>query len=145
MCLTVNFKTRQAARDAKKTPFIAAKNITVWKVVEKENGKFKSPYMSAFKWEEGQTYTSKLKCKVEKSEYNGWLLQVDEGLHAAMTKQMAMNIFYYSNTRRIIEMIIPKGAKYYIGNRGDIVADTMKFPIGAKIYTTKQFKKAYPL
>lgn len=147
MCLTIAETTREKARTRKKNPNIATKAFTVFKVVENWKGVYHSPYMSSFIWEEGKTYTSKFSGNIEKADGASglWWLHIDKGLHANVEAEKAMNTAYYARNRRIIEMVVPKGAQYFINKKGEVAADTMKFPKGAKIYTTTQFKKAFKL
>ena len=49
--------------------------------------------------------------------------EINDGLHAYQDLYKADEICY--DGRKIVEMWIPKGAKYYLGVNGDIVSNQM--------------------
>lgn len=98
MCLT-NVTTKRKT---------ATEDIPCFKVLtEYSNGKFCTPY-KIIPIVLGRSYTSKL------SRPNHQAVEV--GIHAFLTLEHAECMASYTPTRRkIVKCIIPKGAKYYIG------------------------------
>ena len=126
----------------------------VYKVVRLQaDGRFTSPYQS-FDWEEGQYYYQDDDKMVTggigkwygwADSAGSWMFSVHEGLHACSAPSSAHvrgYNQYNSKNIRIIEMVIPKGAKYYEQD-GDIVSTEMIFPEGAKAYTLAKFAKKF--
>lgn len=137
-------------------------DLIVYKVVRKYRGSTTygikgamfSPYQH-FQWEEGQHYyqdDDKLGCEsldrkmwISAENASLWSFNVHEGLHACLTPKAAnilANNQYNRDQIRIVEMIIPNGAKYY-ADKNSIVATEMVFPENAKVYTISQFQKKF--
>ena len=138
MCLTIKSKSEMQPE-----PKVAEKDINVYKVLRREfrlgESKFITPYMghkinfSDGKWvgDVGALYP------LESSEYDmRW--EVHTGLHAYKTKvaaqadvrnsEMYSNIFFpHCNDYEMVicKAYIPKGARYYIGTKDDIVSDRL--------------------
>lgn len=128
MCLTTKaFNTRAEAREAAKNPLIAKKDIIVYKGLDKyKDTGYKSPCLK-FLWEPGthyyQTGNKQLGTSILKGWANQWRIYIEEGLYA-YTKNTTV---YFGN--KLIKMVVPKGAKYFISNNGnEIVATEMIFP-----------------
>ena len=130
MCLTLNkkFKTEKAALEASKNPLIAKKDMTVYKAVRPVNeNKFQAIYQT-FTFEKGYHYyqTGKefsfIVSLVTYSPDSLYNLRVYRGLHSYIRKYQAQS---KGHTERVI---IPKGAKYFIGKNGDIVSNQLIFP-----------------
>lgn len=103
------------------------KDITVYKVLVYEDGIYLSPiWSSRYKIGELKTADS---LKIYKN-YRLGMHSVEEGLHTWTTIELAMDMIpcnpsyvYGEGCREVIaECTIPKGAKYIIGERGDIVS-----------------------
>ena len=123
MCLTISqyFKTRQQARDFSKQPLIAKKDIVVYKVINIFGGA--SIYRN-FKYEQGYHYYQTGKRPFGFVIYKGsfqekWKIDINEGLHSYSTVTKATS--RCDSYSKVVEMIIPKGAKYFIGSNNDIV------------------------
>ena len=136
MCLTLRFKTLEEAVNAKSTPQIAKRDITVYKILDYDYIRERNCYISPhrhFPWEMGYHYYQDTSeglpafsfyiCSDEKGTV---LLKIHEGLHAYTRLKDVRNQIY--GTRRLFRMIIPKGSEYYKNSRtGEIVADNMIF------------------
>ena len=132
MCLTVNkvFDTRKDALKYYRTPNVARRNITVWKslisVVSDKSGRVieaKSPH-KCFLYERGFCYYQSGHKFTQKTQMIGtgmWELRIFRGLHAYRRRNHPAD-----NT--LMKMIIPKGARYFIGVGNDIVADQLIWP-----------------
>jgi len=129
MCLTATFKTRDAARKAKKNSLIAKEDINVFKILTRGNF---APFKS-FLYEKGMHYYQEGKPfgigKIEKPWYSSmWRFDVEQGLHSYTSKSKAEeHLSFYINIK-IVKMIIPKGALYYIGINGDVVSSELIYP-----------------
>ncbi len=143
MCL--NIVNRKGIRYTNKPrPFTAKKPIKVYKVLD---GSY-SPYRS-FRWVKGYYYYEDEPLEV-KGQFTLWNQQlgffeqfeqpvssnrysarfsIERGLHAWQSKHIAYNSYTYHirTNARIVEMIIPKGAKYFLGDDGDIVSDKILY------------------
>lgn len=112
MCFIIRVKSE---KDFKKVriPKVAKKDITVYKVLQL-NGY--SPYRSNFKYEKGYHYyqTDKEPAFTFFESSFPLRLEINRGLHSCKTKHAAEKIrWFYPEGRKIVKMIIPKGAKYY--------------------------------
>ena len=129
MCLTIQtrFRTRQEARDLQ--PSIAKKDMVVFKIISPIGI---SPYRN-FKWEPGFHYyqdNCKLPKNIRQNYSDQWRVRVHIGLHAFTTLYQAevKKRNWLSQNDMIVEMIVPKGAKYYLGENNDIVSTEMIYP-----------------
>lgn len=123
MCLTI-VNRKGEYYNKKPRPFVAKKPIKVYKVLD---GMY-SPYRR-FRWQRGYNYYEDQPLIVG-VDYR--LFIIGKGLHAYQSRDDAHGSFAYSSTSRIVEMIIPKGAKYFLGDNGDIVSDKLNFPAKKK-------------
>ena len=136
MCLRVNkaFPTKKDAQNYKGE--IATKDIKVYKVLEygtsgKSNkDRAYSPYRG-FYYDKGTQYTES---KLNRRYYTtGWShqcsLTIEKGLHAYVKKncrQIKNHLSTYAHAKPVvIEMIIPKGSIYYLGDNNDIVTNNL--------------------
>lgn len=115
MCLTIKtYKTNKAFRRAKPPlPEVATHDMLVFKRLTIRN---KSPYQHQT-YVFGKKYYSQLGIDSDSS----WCrIIVNKGLHAYLTKELAKE--FKTGYEAIRPAIIPKGAKYFIGEHRDIVA-----------------------
>lgn len=127
MCLVINgFKTRQEAIDYKKKFFVAKKDILVYKILRSTNY---APYKN-FEYEKGFHYYQVGKPFSFDIGYWGdkWQIAIGKGLHAytSLTAAQCPKIMFFNSTIKIVEMIVPKGSKYFISsNEKEIVSDNL--------------------
>jgi hypothetical protein len=125
MCLTISgFATRELAREAKKKPKIATKDIVVYKRLMKYSNI--SPHYYMF-WKKGYRYDEDSFgfSQIEKSYFYGdWRFEISKGLHCYSSKKVAIaNLFL---DEKLIEMIIPKGTEYFENEKNcEIVTKTL--------------------
>ena len=145
MCLTLKRKFRsenEAKRFSCKTAKIATEDIKVWKCLEiknKSNTTGRAPYRGTL-YKEGEL--KKVKAfgfGYYQHDDGKWDVDIDQGLHACTTYQTAT--WLKSSDRFIVEMIIPKGTKYFKGDDNDIVSLQLLWPKKA-IPATKQVVEA---
>lgn len=155
MCLTT-IKTFFLSKDEKnhiydtdinKFAEIAKEDIIVYKVLRLKSNFWPilsglSPFQD-FKYIIGKTYTSKFVLGDYSRPFNiydapEYHLEIENGLHAyASSSNEFMNrTLSSSKPHKVFEMIIPKGSKYFVGTRHDIVSDTLIWP--SKFYFLKQ-------
>jgi hypothetical protein len=117
MCLTLKFRTRQLARDARNQPLIAKKPFTVYKVLMENN---KSPYQEYQYLPGVNLSTEKFTSTVEDDGYSDtkWHLKINQGLHAMATEQDAKKKRAELNKgiskHKIVEFIVPAGTPYFL-------------------------------
>lgn len=136
MCLTISNLTKERAIKLARDYKTAKEDIIVYKVLRFTREKFESPYQG-YVWEKGQHHfqtDGKLGTRIYKSLWssNGKLsIDVNQGLHAYTHKNVAISSAQWmdgKNSLRIVELVIPKGAKY-LKSKADkeIVATEMIF------------------
>ena len=126
MCLNVNMKIHHEVENNGfnfPKPFIADKNIVVYKELEKNSDGYITPYRN-FPVEFNIMGIAKLKSDVEDDVFpfkGNWYslieFSVDNGIHSYRQQLYPSNNFHYA--------IIPKGAKYLVGCFGDIVSEKL--------------------
>lgn len=137
MCLTVVkapgedatlcYKSRASAKRRSNKPLVATKAFKVYKMfVHFGESQLKSPYQN-FYYEKNKRYTTKLGVEIDGDSIWSYQINIHEGFHA-FVKPIRMN----GSTRILIECTVPKGAKYFYGDSGDIVSN--KIIIGNKPY-----------
>jgi hypothetical protein len=115
--------------------YVAEEDIKVWKVLTTENT---SPFYRDFSWKEGETYDSELEVIPRTTSGKSFThyICVEAGFHFLTSYTLALNFMdvslnfikeVYNLKMKIVEMIIPKGASYYI-NSTEIVSDKVYFP-----------------
>lgn len=129
MCLTIRgIKNETALNKLKKYPKIATEDIQVFKLLKASGYPL---YQTKFKYEKGNHYYQKGH-PFTFGTYRDWddniVLEISEGLHAFKNLTRAQRCKASWHNIRIIKMIVPKGAKYYLGNDEDIVSDQLIFP-----------------
>lgn len=155
MCLTT-IKTFPLSSDEKKDVYdtdinkyaeIAKEDIIVYKVLRLKNNIWPtlsglSPFQD-FKYIISKTYTSKFILGDYSRPYDiydtpEYHLEIENGLHAYVnSSNVFMNrTMQSSKPHKVFKMIIPKGSKYFVGTRHDIVSDTLIWP--SKFYFLKQ-------
>ncbi len=130
MCLIVNknFKTKTEAKKYKH--LIAKEDIKVYKILEacgNDRTKGYAPYYN-FLYEKGFQYTEdKFEIDYNLNSNNEYFITVEQGLHALATnKKKYIRMFLECRLNGMcVEMIIPKGSKYYLGTNNDIVTDNL--------------------
>lgn len=125
MCLRINESCHKKTK-SKYIPLIAKEDMKVWKVITKKNcsmyrEKYYEPNLAypevkfTYRWHEYAVYDYRI------NEYISHHY-IDRGYHAYKTYDEAKK--YFDDTiYKIVEFIIPKGAKYFIGRDRDIVAN----------------------
>lgn len=134
MCLRINkeFSSKSEAQLYYKDPFIAKNNIVVYKVLIRPNNiknKAKSPYQ-CFKYKRGIKYTSNFYFNIFYVDFM-WNINIEDGLHSWSSVNPSCNSLLYDEKITngfVTKMIIPKGSKYFIGDKGDIVSDQLIWP-----------------
>lgn len=97
----------------------ATQDIIVYKKITKTNI---SEYQS-FKYQPNTLYRLRKKLVAERICSNS-IRSVNRGFHAFRYKLDRPN--YTNNYYKIVEFTIPKGAKYYTGENGDIVSTSIR-------------------
>ena len=126
MCLNID-----TTKHPELKPLIADKDITVWKVMYKTN---KSPYQGAAYV--ANHYCSMVRLKPVEVHFKGidvvlHSATIEEGYHAFRIREVARKLirgfsyFFANNNYKLVKMVIPKGTRYYIGNKGDIVSEVI--------------------
>lgn len=103
----------------------ATRDIPVWKAIRV--GTNSSPFRGNTIYEKGQTATVGLPLGVEYfSHANGTHTgKVERGLHACVTQEAAIKTSSHASKLKIVQMVIPKGAKYIRGLNGHIVSNKL--------------------
>jgi hypothetical protein len=136
MCLSIYVRSKAELMQ----PKIATKDIKVYKVLQllKVSGGYISPYRN-MAYEPGTHYYQHDKKKKQPfllitSLYFLKKYRIETGLHAFINKKAAKTELDYQFNKSpiIIEMIVPKGAKYY-RNKTEIVSTDLIFPHEFKI------------
>jgi len=132
MCLILKkrFQSEKEAKRAFGDPHIAKSDKIVYKALGRQLSKnrYKAPYRDfifergTHYYQVGKQFTSRVTLDSDDCRY--YRLKIDRGLHACLTKKVAQN------KGHVERMIIPKGAKYFIGKFGDIVTNQLIFPHG---------------
>lgn len=128
MCLTTIRRWGDVASAEISSPNTLSSDMKVYKVLKVTTKNRKKTYSSPYRhfpYEKGihyyQTkdwYTTSIRADLYGSVY----MEINQGLHAYVNPHFAG---FISNNQVIVEMIIPAGAKYYLGNAGDIVANQL--------------------
>lgn len=93
----------------------AKEDIVVYKILKQKTNE--SPYY-IFKYEAGTLYRLR-------RALNVWFGMVYTGYHAYLDRDTA---FFRKtiNKTKVVKMIIPKGAKFCVGTRGDVVSTSLR-------------------
>lgn len=130
MCLTLNerFLTQQSAENKANIWFsIARKEITVYKELEKHTLRGKDSYTSPYRnfpYKKGEHYYQTgnwCTTKIFPDNNGNFRINVFEGLHSYLNPYFA----HKTRNRVIIKMVIPAGAKYFLGEDCEIVSDQL--------------------
>ena len=123
MCLWVK-------RDAR----IAKKNIKVWKILDGD----RAPYYNEFVYVRNKLHHSELKADIPSHNL------IQEGLHSFIKLRRALySASLLNGTNNSVglwskvavhQMIIPKGAVFYIGHSGDIVSQSRSWQVNPPLY-----------
>lgn len=118
MCLTIadNHGYRLRANtnvDIKKYLYTAKEDITVYKIIKNDNT---SMYQD-FQYKPNTQYC--LGKNLKPWDLICIYFEVDEGFHAYLSKR-------FTPDKKLVEFVIPKGAKYFLGINNDIVSDSIK-------------------
>lgn len=118
MCLTILEKTNKR---------VAVNDILVYKCLDYDSDSYSTPfqYFPIYFTENGRYWMS---VKNFTYSHEGNYKNVEQGIHAYYDKEMADDTsesFVDSCGTETHYAIIPKGAKYYIGNKGDVVTTTL--------------------
>ena len=147
MCLNINRKIHNVKNIEpsgnkedvlkKYPPFVAPYNILVWKLLRKRfNGVLYTPWMNINLniWNNGQcVMKDALGVSIWLDAENNPFLRVSEGIHAFYINGDNMHtaiinneiLFDKSCQLKAFRAIIPKGAKFYIGDRDEIVSNEL--------------------
>ena len=135
MCLFIKNK------ENKKTPRIAEKAMKVYKCLQyyPRSDTCYAPYQTEFEYESYKSYPT-VELRPER-QYNHvawrWELGVNGGYHAYTTFKAAWDRWgwevqhpdkrcLFKSRKVIVEITIPKGAKYFLGKYNEIVASKIK-------------------
>lgn len=114
MCLYV-------AKSDNGKPFVAKKDILVWKVINKANNR---SYFKQFEYKQFTTHKTNIRKKVI-TKYDD--ATINKGFHSFITRKVARAegqcCYWYSVPTKVVKMWIPKGSLYYIGVHQDLVSD----------------------
>ncbi len=137
MCLQISkvFSSKKKCLDYFKNPTIAKQEILVYKLLEfpdySKSGALKSaisPYQ-CFRYERGFQYTESEFSELITHENNKHHLYVYQGLHAYADKNAAIKmqgtLLRLDNHLILVEMRIPRGAKYFLGTNDEIVTNKL--------------------
>lgn len=105
---------------------IAPCDILVYKVLRYD--KWQKQYTSPYRAEKYVKGLKSQEIKKRSASYkNADRIRVDIGLHSCVTLVKAKNVEHSCDLTNsiIVEMIIPKGAKYVVGNNDDIVSNQL--------------------
>lgn len=100
----------------------AHKDITVYKVLVKILDTYHAPYLRSYIYHKGLNIPqtpSKKKLFEGTTIFGGWL-------HAFIDREDAERVAEWSNDF-VIQMVIPKGAKYILGTAKDVCASCLKW------------------
>jgi hypothetical protein len=121
MCLITKKKFRSRVEALAYKPTIAKKDIKVYKVLWKHS--HGSSYRG-FKYEKGNEYYQTGKPFTKTYSRFSKKLIISRGLHAWITKEDAIRR-HNRSLHVIVEMVIPKGSMYYLGDNDDIVSNRL--------------------
>lgn len=125
MCLRIYIESKKQGIHFKQNPLIASKDITVWKVLEKND----RSVFRKFKYQKGVHYfqTGKpFSFRISENVSGFAFMTIDKGLHSYCSRTKAKS--YLDTNKKIVKFIIPKGSKYYLGCMQDIVSDQLIYP-----------------
>lgn len=102
-----------------KEPLIAEKDILVWKLINKNNVSLHQRFFYS---------PNKLFPKVGLNIFSSCVhKRIFRGYHAFRSRDAArIDRSYQCGDLKVVKFYIPKGAKYYIGDDNDIVADRIR-------------------
>lgn len=127
-------------------PIIAEKPITCYKVLWYKEDKFVSFFHSNFEWEMDKVHTTTLRKGEKLEDGRGTVYQ---GFHSYKDLYTALMFMSWTTlTCAAAECIIPKGAKYYVGEEGDYEGYASEQLMPIKVMTleelTTKFYDKYP-
>lgn len=139
MCLTANAKKVKTGRGKydyryiKPEWVVARRNIPVFKVLQEESDGYVGPFRNQFTYTANTSVKSRLTMGHRFNRYSyvkPSLVTVNVGLHASVSLQAAKNLARrccaYDETMVVVQMTIPKGAKYLRGVNKDIVSNKLE-------------------
>lgn len=127
----------------------ATKDIKVYKILSKTNDRFYS-FIQRFTYTKGYHYYQKPDSTTDENGFGirkrkaPYKPTVHEGFHSYTKMPTLSVIANLPSWRVVVEMIIPKGAKYYRGRRkspGEIVSNEIIFPSDAKVITPSKARR----
>lgn len=104
-------------------PLIAEEDITVYKLLRNNgDGRLLSMYRYMH-YQIGEEYTSELKYFTNEYPVEDAIAYVEEGLHSYSSTAIELVQFFAQNSDYngdiiVVECVVPKGAKYYVGTFG---------------------------
>lgn len=101
---------------------VAKTDITVWKILTSDNV---SPYQR-FSYEPNTLYRLRKRLVIGIPQWAKRLRTINEGFHAYLYKSDAFSHAGFDAYRIVVELTIPKGAKYAMGQNNDIVATSIR-------------------
>lgn len=111
-------------------PYKASRDLFILKLGECLTPKTFLSYHRGFRYQYGRTSRAKMVTFGITSSHH--TMQVEEGLHGLIASELYENPYWLADnfdtadySRGVMLCKIPKGARYYIGERADIVADAM--------------------
>ncbi len=131
MCLKIDkqFLSKKEALEYFNEPLIAKKEFEVYKILEIYENKYLSIHYG-FEYKQGTQYSeSKFIKTIKPYPYaNKYYIEISKGLHSYTEEkinQLKKTALYNYANLEIVKMWIPKGAKYFIGENGDIVSNEL--------------------
>lgn len=128
MCLIVKQNWFRSLFRMKPRIRTAKKDIVVYKLLAEDrvHDELASYYYTNFHWSIGKVYSSPL--VVEKDKYYYF---VEKGFHSFLSKPSHDHILFYFPPlhpffQALYKAIIPKGSKYIIGEKDEVVSDHLK-------------------
>ena len=117
------FENRQEAITFSKNPLIAENDITVYKMLDKDQNKYYSPCQ----------YTQYCRGELKTADGFGFdilsnRITINNGIHAYTDKHHALGVATIYEYSIVIKCYIPKGTPYFIGIYNEIVSLALQMP-----------------
>lgn len=137
MCLEIDIikhGVHDSMESVKNSAFITEEDFKVYKAFTIITGKICTSFLAYGVSDKGETMKSIFTFSKIETTY-----KIEMGIHAYTEKDSEFTKRHLQkwNMDFIIECVIPKGAKYFFGKKGDIVTDTLIVP------SVKEMKKIH--
>lgn len=110
---------------------IASRNVKVYKrLTIKDNGKLVSPYLETY-YQIGKDKTAiggfnRTLKEFENKKKHWIIIDLDEGIHSYSSEKTALNNRLQVYNEDIFLAVIPKGARYLIGQYDEVISDKLR-------------------